>query len=443
MFMSPKKKKQKEQKETAMQSTETAMQSMETSMQSTETARESTESARESTEIAIQSMETAIQSMEATMQSIKTNVLKFSYTVARTLKRQGYNLAWNIIEKGYNKSAPGKEYEISYVTIEQARSFLKGHILRTPCFQSERIFNRRGFNIYLKKELYQVTDSIKARGVVYSLLHLSKEQKCKGVVTISSGSFAFILCHYTHRFKIPVTVVLPTTTLEEKIKMYQTYPLSRVIVRGDTLLEAHYNALDIAMREDLFYLDGNDHPNMIIGQATLGIEIVRQQSQIDVVLLPTTIKGCGLTTAIAIAIKGCNSKITVIEVQGTNFDLFQEVKKQTDSPKELNIPTKEYMACPLRNMPYCVIDRFISVTPELIHSASMHLHNFECYYDYYGSIALAAILSGHLDDLKGKRIVIPLYGRMDLSTEDFVIDRRTFRQCDLALISYNRGILHI
>jgi len=53
-----------------------------------------------------------------------------------------------------------------------------------------------------------------------------------------------------------MTVVLPTTTTEEKVKMCQRYPLSRVIVRGDTLLEAHRIALDIAMREDLFYFDG-------------------------------------------------------------------------------------------------------------------------------------------------------------------------------------------
>ncbi|EGI59740.1 Threonine dehydratase catabolic [Acromyrmex echinatior] len=399
MFMSPKKKKQKKQKETVMQLTET-------SMQSTETARQSMETARQSTETAMQSMETAMQSMETAMQSMETmtsNVWRFSYTVARTLKRQGYNCAWKVIEKGYNKSAPGREYEISYVTIKQAASFLNRRILKTPCFQSERILNKRGFNIYLKKELYQFTDSIKARGVIYSLLHLSEEQKCKGVVTISSGSFAFTICHYAHHNEIPVTVVMPSTTAKEKIEMCQGYLLARVLVRGNNLLEAHRAALDIAMREDLFYLDGNDHPNMIIGQATLGIEIMQQQSKIDVVLLPTTIKNCGLTTAIAIAIKGYNSKITVIEVQGTNFDLFQEVKKQTDSLKELNIPTKEYVVCPLRNMPYCVIDRFISVTPELIHSASIHLHKSECYYDCYGAIALAAILSGQLDDLQGKR----------------------------------------
>ncbi|KYM85114.1 Threonine dehydratase biosynthetic [Atta colombica] len=387
--MSPKKKRQK-QKETAMQSIEIAMQSMETAMQSMETAMQSTETEMQSTETAMQSMETML-----------TISWRFSYTVARTLKRQDCNFTWNVIEKGYNKSAPGQEYEISYAIIKQARTFLKRRILKTPCFQSERILDRNDFNIYLKKELYQVTDSIKARGVIYSLLHLSKEQKCKGVITISTGSFAFILCHYTHRYNIPITVVLPTTTIEEKIKICQRYPLSRVIVRGDTLLEAHRTALDIAMREDLFYFDGNDHPNMLIGQATLGIEIMEQQ--IDVVLLPTAIEGCGLTTAIAIAIKGCNSKITVIEVRGTNSDLFQEVKKQTDSPKELNIPTKEYVACPLRNMPHCVIDRFISVTPELIHSASIQLHKSECYYDCYGAIALAAILSGQLDDLQGKR----------------------------------------
>ncbi|KAG5336391.1 THD1 dehydratase, partial [Acromyrmex charruanus] len=379
-------KKEKKQKETAMQSTETAMQSTETAMQSTETAMQSTETAMQSTETAMLS-----------------NSKKFSYTVARTLKRQDYNLTWKIIEKGYNKSAPGEEYEISYVTIQQAASFLNGRILKTPCFKSERILDRRDFNIYLKKELYQITDSIKARGVIYSLLHLSEEQKNNGVVTISSGSLAFTICHCAHHNGIPVTVVMPSTTAKEKIELCRGYLLARVLVRGNNLLEAHRAALAIAMREDLFYLDGNDHPNMIIGQATLGIEIVQQQSEIDVVLLPTTIKNCGLTTAIAIAIKGCNSKITVIEVQGTSFDLFQEVKEQTDSPKELNIPTKEYIACPLRNMPYCVIDRFISVTSESIHSASIHLHKSECYYDCYGAIALAAILSGQLDDLQGKR----------------------------------------
>ena len=79
------------------------------------------------------------------------------------------------------------------------------------------------------------------------------------------------------------------------------------------------------------------------------------------------------------------------------------MKKRTNSCIELNIPTKQYVACPLRNIPHCVIDRFISVTADLIHSASVYLNNSECYYDYYGAIALAGLLSGQLDDLRGKR----------------------------------------
>ena len=92
--------------------------------------------------------------------------------------------------------------------------------------------------------------------MIYSLLHLSEEQKCKGVIIISSGSFAFTICHYGDRYKIPVTVVLPTTTAEEKLGICRAYLLARVLVRGNNLLEAHRAALDIAMKEDLFYLDG-------------------------------------------------------------------------------------------------------------------------------------------------------------------------------------------
>jgi len=88
------------------------------------------------------------------------------------------------------------------------------------------------------------------------LLHLTEEQKCKGVVTISSGSFAFTICHCAHHNEIPVTVVMPSTTAKEKIDLCRAYLLARVLVRGNNLLEAHRAALDIAIREDLFYLDG-------------------------------------------------------------------------------------------------------------------------------------------------------------------------------------------
>lgn len=114
----------------------------------------------------------------------------------------------------------------------------------------------RGFNIYLKKEFYQITDSIKARGVVYTLLQLSDEYKHKGVITISTGNFAFILSHYGCKFNIPVMIVMPTSTAEEKIKMCQQNLQIKLFIQGDNILEAHDIALRIAKIKGLFYIDG-------------------------------------------------------------------------------------------------------------------------------------------------------------------------------------------
>lgn len=114
----------------------------------------------------------------------------------------------------------------------------------------------RNFNIYLKKEFSQVTDSIKARGVIYTLLQLPDEYKHKGVITISTGNFAYILCHYGCKFNIPVMIVMPTSTAKEKINMCQQNSQIKLHIQGDNLLEAHDIALHLAKTKGLFYIDG-------------------------------------------------------------------------------------------------------------------------------------------------------------------------------------------
>jgi threonine dehydratase len=112
--------------------------------------------------------------------------------------------------------------------------------------------------MFLKNEFGQFTDSVKARGVVYALLQLTKEQKCKGVIGISTGSFAYTLCYFGKKLGIPVTVVMPTSTADDKIKMCQMHSDSRttVLIRGSNMIEAHNTALHIAQKMGLFYLDG-------------------------------------------------------------------------------------------------------------------------------------------------------------------------------------------
>ncbi|XP_011882647.1 PREDICTED: threonine dehydratase, mitochondrial-like [Vollenhovia emeryi] len=185
--------------------------------------------------------------------------MTFSYTVARPFDRREKNTSkWTVVEKGYDKSSPDRQLEISYQSIISAASLLKCYLLETPCNPSVRLLRKEGFDIYLKKELMQITDSIKARGVVYTLLQLSEKHKRKGVITISTGNLAVVLCHYGRKFRIPVTVVLPVSTSRQNVACCKQYenPQTTVLNMGKNMVEAHIIALNIAKVQGLFYLDG-------------------------------------------------------------------------------------------------------------------------------------------------------------------------------------------
>ncbi|XP_011692750.1 PREDICTED: uncharacterized protein LOC105452896 [Wasmannia auropunctata] len=120
----------------------------------------------------------------------KGNIVPFSYTLAYPLLRHQnhFCVSWKIIEKGSKKAKLSQRYKISSIAIRIAKIKIGRYILGTPHFES--MLFCQGFNIYFKGEVHQITGSIKARGVVYSLLQLTSEQKQKGVIAISTGSFS-------------------------------------------------------------------------------------------------------------------------------------------------------------------------------------------------------------------------------------------------------------
>ncbi|KYM85115.1 Threonine dehydratase biosynthetic, chloroplastic, partial [Atta colombica] len=264
-----------------------------------------------------------------------------------------------------------------------------------------------GVHVYFKKELDQHMNSIQARGVIYTLLQLTDEQKHNGVIAISTGYFAQTLCYFGQKFGIPVTVVMPKSTAQEIIDKCQ-YLGTIVIAQDDNIVEVHNIALKIARTRNLYYLDGNDHPNMIIGQATLGLEIFEQLDSgktIDTVILPTTIDACGVTATIAMAIRKWNSNIKIIEVQTTVQDLLinnvrQKCYKITVPGQNIYVGYNNL----LKDIRLYLFDRIVLVSETLIQKAANFLLIKENFNDYYAAIALAGILTGNLNDLiKEKR----------------------------------------
>ncbi|XP_077259041.1 L-threonine ammonia-lyase-like [Temnothorax americanus] len=346
------------------------------------------------------------------------NLSTFSYNLVHPLFRRTntYFYMWNVIEKGSKKSNLAERYKIScHIILSLMREHShRENIHETPCDQLTYLLRDRGFNIFLKKEVHQITNSVKARGAVYTLQQLSDQQKRKGVITISTGSFAYTLCHFGKKFKTLVTVVMPLSTADETINMCRDLGAT-VLNYASDMVEAHNIALRIAREKGLVYIDGNDHPNMIIGQATLGRDILKTLPNVDAVILPTTIDGCGLTAGIAMAIKGCNPDVMIIEVQSAETDpLIKTIRRNSMFNNELAIPVTNYAwHKDDRGIIQNLFDTIVYVRHTFVQIAVNFLRQKENVTDFNTAIGLAAIISGELDELMGKRVVIPVFGKMD------------------------------
>ncbi|XP_071572824.1 L-threonine ammonia-lyase-like [Temnothorax nylanderi] len=347
------------------------------------------------------------------MEARKENDLTFSYSVVRPLKKISQN-TWYVTEKG-EKSNPEERLKISYDEIQSALSLMRKDktIQMTPCDESQ-LLRDKGFKIFLKKELHQIMGSVKARGAVYSLLRLSNKQR-KAVITTSTGSFAHTLCHFGKEFGIPITVMIPLSEVVAETIDTCLDLGAFVSIASYNIVEAHKEALRTAQENGLVYIDGNDHPNMIIGQATLGIEMMEDKINAEAVILPTSINGCGLITGIAMAIKGLNPNIKIIKVHSARHDPFiKSIREETMCDYEINTLEKEYgWHYDSDGIERSIFDMIVKVSDRSVKTAAKILLKGENIDDLSAAIGLAALSSGKLDELKGKRIIIPVFGKID------------------------------
>nr|CAD7570571.1 unnamed protein product [Timema californicum] len=152
----------------------------------------------------------------------------------------------------------------------------------------------------------------KERGARYALLMLSDEKKKKGVISASLGNHALALCYHGKDLKIPVTVVMPIVAPIMKIQSCRQHGAS-VVVQGDDMGEAKRIAMQLAKERELTYINGYDHPHIMAGQGTLGLEIVEQVPNIDAVIVP--VGGGGLIAGVALAVKTLFPHIKIIIMQ--------------------------------------------------------------------------------------------------------------------------------
>src|ERR1700736_2576646 len=316
----------------------------------------------------------------------------------------------------------------TFKEIEAACDRISGAVFYSDCRHSIPLGEITGMEIFCKLDNLQRTGSFKERGARNALAQLPPDQKKRGVIAASAGNHAQALAYQGRLLGIPATVVMPEYAPLIKITNCQKLG-ANVVLHGKDFVEAKAHAHELAAGKGLAYIDGYDDPAIIAGQGTMGIEIINQVPDVDAVIVP--VGGAGLIAGVSLAIKTLRPQTKVIAVEAENVASFSAALK-TGKPTKIALkPTlADGLAIPQVGANASAlarehVDQTLTVTEEQIAIAILRLVEIEkTVVEGAGATPLAAVLSGNLPELAGKRVVLPLCGgNIDPNILSRVIER--------------------
>lgn len=183
--------------------------------------------------------------------------------------------------------------------VERAGDLLTGLLHRTPMLTSEAFSALAGTEVLLKCEHLQRTGSFKVRGAVNRLAGLAANERAGGVVAASAGNHAQGVAWAARRLGIDAEVHMPTEAALPKVEATRSYG-ARVVLAGQSVEDAVARAREVADTQGRTFIHPFDHPDVVAGQGTVGLEILEQVPDVGTILVPTG--GGGLLAGIAAAV---------------------------------------------------------------------------------------------------------------------------------------------
>src|ERR1700721_4109832 len=186
---------------------------------------------------------------------------------------------------------------------QRAMGRIRGAIRISPCTHSEAFSALTKSRISLKLHKQQRTGGFKERGALNKLLTLTAEERAQGVIAASAGNHAQGVAYHAGRHKIRARIVMPLPTPLTKVSATRAYG-AEVVLHGTNYDEAFDQAVEQSRRDRLTLIHAFDDDAVIAGQGTLGLEILEQHPDIEVIVAP--IGGGGLIGGVAWAVKQTN-----------------------------------------------------------------------------------------------------------------------------------------
>ena len=194
--------------------------------------------------------------------------------------------------------------------------------MESPLEAAPRLSRRIGNSVLLKREDMQPVFSFKLRGAYNKIAHLSESVAKRGVICASAGNHAQGVALAARKRGIPATIVMPLTTPNIKVSAVRDLG-GEVVLHGDDYDSAFEHAQSIVRERNLAFVHPFDDPDVIAGQGTIAVEILRQsRGEIDAIFVP--VGGGGLIAGIAVYAKYLNPKLKIVGVEPVDAAAMHE-----------------------------------------------------------------------------------------------------------------------
>ncbi|MCL2370262.1 MAG: threonine ammonia-lyase [Firmicutes bacterium] len=325
--------------------------------------------------------------------------------------------------------------------IQQAKERLSGVIHNIPLEYTTHFSKVTGGDIYLKFESRQKTGSFKVRGAYNKIAKLVKTAKPPSIICASLGNHAQGVAYAASKSGIPTTIVMPKSAPLAKVTAVQGYGVD-VVLHGDFFDDAQAHAKELEKKTGAVFIEPFNDYDVIAGQGTIGLEILEDLADVDIVVVP--VGGGGLLSGVAVAIKSINCNVKVIGVQAEKAAAMVQSyknKKLTTLNQIYTIADGIAVKRP-GSLTYPLIqkyvDQMVTVTDDEIASTVIGLiERTKQVVEPAGASSLAAVICNKIN-VKGKKVVCLLSGgNIDVGIIHKIIERgliKRGRQISLAIL---------
>jgi threonine dehydratase len=284
--------------------------------------------------------------------------------------------------------------------VQRARERIAGRLHRTPLLHSRTMSERVDADVHFKAELFQRTGSFKPRGVLNKLSQLSDEEKQRGLISISAGNHAQALAYAAAVEGLDALVVMWQTASPMKIAAARSYGAT-VDTEAPEKIEAFDRLEHLIVETGRTLVHPYNDPLVMAGQGTVGIEILEDLPDADVVLVQ--VGGGGLVSGVATAVKGERPQARVIAIEPERSPALHEGMKAGHP-----VTVEAESAADGLNGPYagenCIavcnalgVDSFLVTEDELVAGFRFMYGRMKLACELAGAATAAALLSGRLD----------------------------------------------